>query len=254
MNAADAFYTEFSDKIEITVPESSKNFRKLCFDGTDKLSSRKVINKFIENLKSISQYENSEINRNQEACTLKLKSYSWNFDVVPCFFTSEDSFGNIFYMIPDGDGNWKKTDPRIDKDKTTRINQKHDGYILNIIRIFKYWNKRPTMPSMSSYLLENMILDYYDGKNSTASSYIDLEILDVLDYIRMNIFNSVDDPKGIQGDLNVLTIEERDKISTRAFVDLKKAKSAREYERNDNLKSCFNQWKAVFGDKFPEYG
>mgnify|MGYP000063286989 CR=1 FL=1 len=252
MTGRGASYSENGGLIEITVSDNS-NLRKLCFDDTDKLSSRKVINKFIEKLKNISQYDNADIHRNQEACTLKLKSYEWNFDIVPCFFTTEGNDGKTFYIIPDGAGNWKKTDPRIDKDKTTRINQDCDGNVLNLIRIVKYWNKRPTMPSIPSYLLENMILNYFDGKDSFVSSYVDKEFSGILDEIQAQIFFPVYDPKGIQGDINTLTIDERDKISTRAFVDSVKASQARDAEKAGHTKSCFSKWQEIFGSEFPKY-
>lgn len=42
----------------------------------------------------------------------------------------------------------EKKDPRIDKERVTTINQKHDGKVLDIIRIMKYWNKRPIKPAV----------------------------------------------------------------------------------------------------------
>ncbi len=250
-----AFYTEYSDRIEITVPEDSTKLYSLCFDDSDKLSSRKVINKFISLIKQIPQYEKSEIKRNYEAATLKLNSYEWNFDVVPCFFTTEDAFGKTCYIIPDGKGNWKKTDPRIDRQRTTTVNQKHEGNILQLVRIIKYWNKRPTMPSLPSYLLETMILNYYEnGHNGSASSYVDLEIPNIFEYIKNNIFSSVQDPKEIQGNINTLTDDEQVKIFLRCDSDMEKAKNAREYENNDDNKSCINKWGEIFGSEFPTYG
>ena len=82
----------------------------MCSDGTDILNSRKVIEKFKSGLNNVSQYGSSEINRYQEAVTLKLLSYTWNFDIVPCFFTADDVNGKNYYLISDGNGDWKKTD------------------------------------------------------------------------------------------------------------------------------------------------
>ena len=45
------------------------------------------------------------------------------------------------YLIPDGNGNWKKTDPRIDAANVTNLNQQHNGNILKVIRLAKYWQK-----------------------------------------------------------------------------------------------------------------
>ncbi len=246
-------YFEYSDRIEITVPDSASSLKNLCNDGTNILNSRKLINKIISSLKGISQYQNAEMHRNQEAATLKLSSYTWNFDIVPCFFTAEDIFQKTYYLIPDGNGNWKKTDPRIDRDRVTTINQKHDGNVLNVIRVMKYWNKRPTMPTMQSYLLENMILNYYEDIEEIANNYVDIEIPKVLSYINQNIHSAVNDPKGIQGDINTLTFEERNKIQNRTYNDWHKATDARNFENNKEYESSINKWREIFGDDFPKY-
>lgn len=86
LSAENGTYIEYSDKIEIIVEENADMLKKLCFDDSNRLNSRRVINKFIELLKKIPQYEYSDIKRNQEAATLKLATYKWNFDIVPCFY------------------------------------------------------------------------------------------------------------------------------------------------------------------------
>ena len=48
----------------------------------------------------------------------------------------------------------KKQIPRIDRQRVKDANQKHDGNVLNAIRIMKYWNKKAKMPTMRSYLIE----------------------------------------------------------------------------------------------------
>lgn len=75
----------------------------LCNNYTNELNSTKVINRFISKLKNLNDYKKSEMHKNHEAATLQLKSYTWNFDIVPCFYTTAD-----FYLIPDGYGGWKK--------------------------------------------------------------------------------------------------------------------------------------------------
>lgn len=169
-------YREYSDRIEINVSENAIDLLGLCNANTNILNSRKVINKFVSACANVPQYKKADIKRNQEAVTLQLSSYTWNFDIVPCFMTTENIYGRSYYLIPDGNGNWKKTDSRIDRERTTSINQAHDGNVLQVIRVMKYWNKRKTMPKMSSYLLETMILDYYQNLDSTASQYVDIEL------------------------------------------------------------------------------
>ncbi|MEG8161003.1 hypothetical protein L2D24_29010 [Escherichia coli] len=135
-------------------------------------------------------------------------SKDWNFDIVPCFITSEDAFGRTYYLIPDGNGHWKFTDPRKDRDRVTTINVQNNGNVLNVIRAVKYWQRRPTMPSMSSYLLETLILDYYAGRTS-CSSFVDMELEALFRHLGQSVRYSVNDPKGIQGDINSLSAEAR---------------------------------------------
>ena len=185
-------YYELADRIEIHVPDYEDRLKALCHDNTNILNSRKVIYKFISLLKSVPQYQKADIKRNQEAATLNLISYPWTFDIVPCFFTQKEYFSNRdYYLIPDGQGDWKKTDPRIDRQRVSNINQIHDGNILKLIRLMKYWNRRSTMPSMSSYLIENMILDLYSSHYTKTSTFVDLEVPQVLQYIQNAIYNPI---------------------------------------------------------------
>lgn len=246
-------YNELQDKIEISAPDTATRFNDFVNDGTSVLNSRKVINAFITKLSGVPQYKKAEIKRNLEAATLNLESYDWVFDIVPCFFTSEDAYKRTYYIIPDGSGNWKKTDPRIDSDRLSKLNTVHEGNLLNVIRAIKYWNTRPTMPTMGSYLLENMVLDYYEEQTEVASKYVDIEIEKVLIEIHRRINNPVNDPKGIQGNLNTLSVEDKKKIKDRANQDYSKAYDARQLENAKNFKDSISKWIEIFGDKFPKY-
>lgn len=246
-------YSEYSDRIEIKVPNTATRFSEYINEETNVLNSRKLINKFVNKLAGIPQYKNAEIKRNQEAATLNLSSYDWKFDIVPCFFTTEDANKKTFYIIPDGNGNWKKTDPRIDNERLSNLNKRHQGNLLNVIRALKYWNTRPTMPTINSYLFENMILDYYSEKTTVASKFVDLELIDIFFAIHERVYYSVNDPKNIQGDLNNLTAEDKKKIFDRAYQDYVKAFEARKFEKDKNYKDSINKWIEIFGDKFPKY-
>ncbi|MDJ0621292.1 MAG: hypothetical protein QNJ63_31905 [Calothrix sp. MO_192.B10] len=253
LSAEGSVYREFADRIEIYVPDSAYRLKALCFDNTNILNSRKVINKFISLLKQIPQYKKAGIKRNIEAATLNLKSYTWTFDIVPCFFTQKDWLNKDYYLIPDGQRYWKKTDPRIDRKRVTDINQLHNGNVLNVIRLIKYWNRRPTMPSISSYLIENMVLDYYSVQYKKASEYVDLEFYKVLQYIQTAIFSQVNDPKGIQGNINQLSDEDKDKISKRAYWDEIQSLKAMQLNNTGEHKLSIAKWGEIFGANFPTY-
>ncbi|MEJ1392969.1 MAG: nucleotidyltransferase [Candidatus Sedimenticola sp. (ex Thyasira tokunagai)] len=252
MTARGVAYRELYDgTVQLDVPDGVKPFNTLLQTGsTCLLSSIKVVNRFVKYLDEIPQYEKADINRNQEAATLKLTSYDWNFDVVPCFFTSPETDGRTYYIIPDGNGNWKKTDPSLDKARTTRVNQKRGGHVLQTIRAMKYWNNRPTMASMGSYLIENMILNYYEYNEATQ--WVDWEVRKLLNYIKNNIFNDVNDPKNIQGNINNLTWEQKNSIYNRAVDNHAKSEDANIYETS-NPAYAISKWQSIFGSNFPAF-
>lgn len=249
LHGSGATYSESFDRIKIIVPEKSKKLRILCDDGV--LNSRKVVNKIRDSLSCIQNYNSADIKRNQEAATLKLKSYDWNFDIVPGFFTSEDSNGNTFYLIPDGNGNWKKTDPRVDQKRATEINQNKNGRILELIRIIKKWNKRINKPVAGSYLMENIILNHCESEVTVLEPIKELSYF--FNYLSKNIYNEILDPKGIQGNLNSLSFDEKCKISSVALTTSNKLKEAWSLEEKGESRKAINKVKEIFGEEFPEY-
>ena len=155
--------------------------------------------------------------------------------------TSPEWDGRTYYLIPDGNGNWKKTDPRIDKKNVTDTQTGQEVSIVDVIRLVKYWNCRPTMPSMPSYMLENIVLNFF--KAATRGRCVDIEFKNCLTYIADAVLNPVQDPKNIQGN----------KIRKRALDDYSKASSARIYEQEDKMKEAINKWREIFGSEFPEF-
>ena len=221
-------------------------------DGT--LNSAKVLNRFKRELEKLPEYQHSEIKKNGEAITLWLKSKELGFDIVPCFHTVQEADGRSYYLIPNGTGTWKKTDPTIEKDRLTTVNKQHNGKVLNTIRLVKYWNKRGKMPTLASYLLETMMVDYFESISST-SDYIEQRFRDALQYIKNHIFDVIYDSKGIEGNINTLNYDEQYKIYTRANADFIKATDAIRAECSEkDQHKAINIWHSLFGDDFPTYG
>lgn len=239
MESGEVFYINGSN---------SDSTNGLMTDDTRYLNSTKVINRFISKLSDLQDYSKAEMHKNHEAATLQLKSYTWNFDIVPCFYTDAD-----FYLIPDGSGNWKKTDPRIDNKRITEINQKHNGKLLDLIRLVKYWNNRKVAIRIGSYLLECMILRKYENENTFENWWIDLEFIDSLKYLSSAILSDVNDPKGIQGNLNSFCRDDRYKISEALTNAYNKAVEASNMERDKDQKSAITKWREILGSNFPEY-
>ena len=250
------YYERSWDDIELKFPENYSGKLKKYAKTLDSsaLSSTRITNAFKSELSKVSQYSSAEIKRDGEAATLKLKSYTWNFDIVPCFLTSPDSDGNSYYLIPNRSGSWKKTNPKTDRDRLSAVNQNQSGNVLNVIRILKYW-KQEKKVNIGSYLLEAMILYYYESKpNNTCSEYVDLELENVFNYLANSIINNVADPKNIQSNINDIDYYSRYSLSEKFKTFAQLSRDARQLENEGKDKESINTWKKVFGYNFPDYG
>lgn len=225
---------------------------KLLSDN-DILNSRKVIEKIKSSLSSLHHYQKAEIHRQQEAVTLKLSSYAWNFDIVPCFFTLSNFSDGNFYLIPDGNGNWKKADPRLDQERVSDENQRQNGCLLQLIRTLKYWKSKTRIVNlMGSYFFENLVIQF--SKYYDLSSEIDLDVRNFFLVLYQNIENDFGDPKGFQGNINNLNYLQRLNVKNIANNMYQICCDAYTYKRNINYEKSIKEWQKVFGSEFPNYG
>ena len=222
--------------------------QKECMDlETGLLNSRSVLNKFKERLGQTYSTSDHPV-RDGEAVKLELR-YDWSFDVVPCFYTVDN-----FFLIPNGYGGWKKTDPTKDRDFVKKVNKKHNGKVLPLVRLCKKWFEVKNVRTPASYMIETMVVNYCNDR-LMLSEYIDLEFRDLLNYLRYAVYYQVVDMKGIQDDVNELSDEEKEIISFKAYKDYKKACLAIKAELDEkDWKKSINLWGEIFGEDFPTYG
>ena len=240
----DNIYDYINCSIHLKQDVQDSGLWKDCLNEDKSLNSTKLLNKFKSALTNISHYENADIHRKQQAITLKLSSYKWNFDLVPCFHTTSG-----VYLIPNGNGGWMKTNPEKDQELVTSINQKHNGKFLELVRLVKYWNSKAFDRKANikpSYLLEVMLANYY----SSREDLYDIEFEQSLNYLRTSIWNIVNDPKNIEGNLNHLSYEEKINLTSRINNDLKNIEDAKKV----SAEQSFEYWKKVLGNEFPNYG
>ena len=231
-----------------TIHTTSGGYRLQYLSDNNILNSRKVVNKLKLSLAKIEHYKSADLNSRGEAATLNLQSYEWVFDIVPCFYTDTN-----LYLIPDGNGNWKSTDPRIDQNIVTSTNQNYGGRALQMIRTLKYWNRHNSTHTITSYLFEQIVINFIKTKNE-LSQWIDFDIRDFFYYLSQNIYSSVNDPKGIQGDLNKLSYEQKKAISDKSSWAYGKALEATNAETQEaDQQKAINNWGEIFGNNFPKY-
>ena len=240
------------NNVRITASTANAS-QKDCMREDGTLNSTQVANKFKKKLESVREYSRSEIRRNGEAIVLNLKSKDWSFDIVPCFHTVTENDGRAYYLIPNGDGNWKKTAPDKDKEHITSTNQSKNGRVLELIRLCKKWNKVKNAKTIPSYMLETMIINFADSQTE-LSQWIDLRFRDALKYIADNIMNPVYDMKQIQGNINNLDFWDQWSLQQKAQNDYEKACEARTQEVAGNQKEAIKKWGEILGGDFPTYG
>jgi hypothetical protein len=252
-NGASYFENDPWDNTRITASKTN-SAQVACTSSNGTLNSTLVINKFKKKLENVREYQRSEINKRGEAVVLNLISKDWSFDIVPCFHTVEENDGRAYFLIPNGSGGWKKTDPTIDREAVSTANQNLDGRVLELIRIMKRWNKTKRANTIPSYLLEALMLDYCKTKTE-LSQYIDLRFKDALLYVVNNINWDVNDPKSIQGNINTLSAYDKLVLQKKAKEDYDKACEAASFETKDkDHQKSINKWGEIFGQDFPTYG
>lgn len=240
------------DSVQITA-STTNTAQKACTRDDGSLNSTLVSNRFKEKLESVREYSRSDIRRNGEAVILNLTSRDWSFDIVPCFHTVLESNGRAYYLIPNGSGNWKKTDPDKDKEHVRKTNQSKNGRVLELIRLCKKWNKTKNAKTIPSYMLETMVINFADSQNE-LTSYIDSNFRDALHYIAEHIINPVYDMKEIQGNINTLEFYDKYILQQKATTDYDKACEAWEAEKNKNFSEAIRKWREIFGNNFPTFG
>ena len=239
--------------VPIFIPDTYMQLKDCCDEGTNQLNSGKVINRFAKKLGTVHQYCHAQIDSNQEVCRLDLNGHTWRFDIVPCFFAKADDNGRSYYLIPNGNGNWMKSDPRIDQRNVNNINQSNEGRALPLIRLVKFWQNYARIPSMKPYLLETISMNHFWTKGVPISQPYYLELPALFHSISQAIVGPVADPKGIQADINETSYHDRLSISARASLDFTRSTQAVTMEANQDIAGSMACWNDIFGPLFPKH-
>lgn len=221
-------------------------------DTSGYVNSTMVLNAVKKALESVSQYSKSEIGRNGSAVVLNLKSYQWAFDVVPACGVSGNG-QTKYYLIPDGSGKWKRTDPRIDAKRAIDANAKHAGNFLTATRLLKYWNRRTHKPRLSSYYFETLLTN--EALESAKYGDLQAALEDLLWGVRQRVLNSCQDPKGLGPNLDAdVDYDTKRKVQDAAAGAWHLAREAISLEASDKHKEAIGRWRSIFGPAFPDYG
>lgn len=218
------------------------------------ISSIKILNKIRDSLSNVSQYSKAVIKRSQQAVALNLKSYDWTFDIVPSLAMGGQNAGEIAcYFIPDGKGEWICTDPRRDSKAASEVGSKHGSYLLQVMRLLKFWNRRTIKPVLPSYYFETLVLNIFRHASKIDSWAQGVKYF--LDNSSTAVLGSCPDPKGMGPNLDAdISFSTKQSVVTAILEHSKKAGYAQMYESQGDGESAIYWWGQIFGPSFPAYG
>ncbi|WP_110514553.1 hypothetical protein [Herpetosiphon llansteffanensis] len=217
------------------------------------VNSTKILHKIRDGLSTVSIYGKADLKKNMQAVTLKLSSYSWNFDIVPAVEVHNLSGKITHYLIPSGHGEWIRTDPRRDAEFVTTVNKSHSSLFLPTMRLLKYWNKRVHKPTLSSYYFETLVLNIFQYASSITSYQSAIKYF--FDNLSTRLLFPCPDPKGLGSNLDeTVSLETKMKINSAAIDDANNARLAMYHEGQNNHQEAISYWQKIFGLEFPAYG
>ena len=151
------------------------------------------------------------------------------------------------YRIPDGSGEWLKTNPIKHEEYLNRENSKLSGDLKKIARFAKEWNKAHSS-RLGSFHLEMLVARTFTtlGANSRT------ELRYFFDQSRRSL--SVQDPAGYSGNLsNYLSWDAKSEVKASLKAARDRADLALAAEERGDHKEAIRLWGIILGEKFPTY-
>jgi|GEM_PF-1191188 hypothetical protein len=148
--------------------------RSRWMEGND-VFSVKLIKEFEKVLKR--RYPNTKVKDSEQAVNVQMTygetedEDGLGFDVVPCFYLDPHNENELpFYLIPNGQNDWIRTNPKLDIIIAQELHEKNDKTYRKVVKLVKYWNERRFGTKFSSYYVELAIMRYF-RKQNTADTY-----------------------------------------------------------------------------------
>lgn len=187
-------------------------------------------------------YEDACINKAGNGVTVPLSDYQFN--IMPCF-TKE----NKGYVFPEYKSNqWERADPNTYSDQLIEADRYHNGNLLPLIKIIKYWN-HVVNDVFDEYYLEilvkNILTDVPITSDADAISYI-------FKKATLEVAFTIDDPAGFGAQVQGLNDGDRIAEAMLDFHDTYKTSlNAVNHELEGELEKAYTEWHSIFTGLFP---
>lgn len=222
------------------------------------LSSKKLIDGFAKVLRR--HYpDTTKVRRVGAAVNVRLtvgegeSNDGLGFDVVPCFsMKPHNAWEGPFYMIPDGDGGWIRTNPRLDQEVSDRLHRNNGRTLRRGVKLFKWWNDEFLGGAVESYYAELAVMRAFEQHNQVGRS------IQSLPAAVAQAFRAVRDAARLGDQAPLLagapTVGRGDlDADDMAILDAAtgQADLAWAYECNGRTADAIGAWGELFGGDFP---
>jgi len=212
------------------------------------ISSRKLIDGFAKVLNRHYPTK-TRVRRAGEAVNVEMSDLG--FDIVPCFLLRlNDPQSPDIYVIPDGKGGWKETNPRIDTAISSHLHATNGEFFRPAVKLVKWWNTERFTGQLSSYYVELAIMRSFLHNNQADHFISSLSDAVATGFEAVREAVAVgDQPSWL---LNGPAIKSDLLPFHRSLAKIAGcARDASTAEQSGNAEYALNVWKVVFGDKFP---
>jgi hypothetical protein len=191
-------------------------------------------------------YPGDETGKGTRQKTCYVRRGGVNVDLTPVVWYSAEDVGIDQYWMPAGGGqvHWKPTNPKEDQRLLTAANQAHDGELLKVVRMMKWWNARRNYDRLKGIHLETIIVRQLVGKRLDGWANTLHYLFDTL---RTSVMGPCPDPTGLGAPLDS-TLQNPDRAISWTVLDTAYAQACaamQAAERGDNG-MCLRWWRAVF--------
>ena len=216
--------------------------------GSTLLQSTTFLGAVREDLRQ--RYQKTEIWRDGQAIAIHFGAGSRSVDVVPAIYWGPGPRNWPIYLIPDGQGDWLQTSPRLHSDFINDANEVAGQKLKGVVRLVKFWRhcRDPEVP-LQSFHLELVLADAGIGRGATTYAGALSAAFDVLAERQGRAFR---DPLGVSGLVPAAKTDAmRTKVASALAYARDHAHAARDAERRGNRPEALRQWNLVFNGNFP---
>jgi hypothetical protein len=151
------------------------------------------------------------------------------------------------FAIPDGRGNWLKTNPLKHAEYIDARNKELGGNLKRFVQIVKQWNMAHSS-RLQSLHLEMLAAQTFSSLGSNSRDALEV----FFEHNRYNLH--VEDPAGFSGDLSTyLTPAQTLQVNQSLQTSLNRAHEANEAEHSGDHQEAIRLWRIILGDNFPVY-